>query len=159
MKNALKTVENEIVNEDFEYLPKFKNLPVSYQVTFDTYMQIVSYMKGKNVYDYIIVEMSSDIQPGKLKFMNECDKVVFVTTQDAVAVGQLETLIDSMSENSAEALIVCNRYMKGRQDYLKGSFLARHFEVVEQIDEYGKPLTYDNVKDSVLYKNLVSILE
>lgn len=159
MKNALKTIDGEIVNGDFEFLPKFKNLPVSYQISFDTYMQIVTYMKMKNVYDYIIVEMSSDIQQSKLKFMSECDKVIFVTTQDEVAVRQMETLIDSMSDNSAEVLIVCNRAVKMREDYLKSSFLSKHFEVVERIDEYGKPLTYDTVKDSVLFKNLISVFE
>lgn len=67
-KNALKIIQDEIKNEGFDFLPPFKNLPVSYQMKFSVYSQIVDYLRDKNIYDYIVVELSSELEADKLVF-------------------------------------------------------------------------------------------
>ena len=159
MKNALKTIDGEIKNEGFDFLPPFRNLPVSYQVFFDTYVQIVDFLKARNSYDYIIVEMSPELLPGKMRFIKECDKLVVLTTQDEIAVRQLEAFIDSMSSDESEMLLVCNRYNSRRRNYLAESFISRNNEVVEYIYEYGKTLNYEGVKNSILYDKTAQLLD
>lgn len=158
MKSALKLLKDEVENEDFDFLPKFKNLPVSYQISFDIYVQIISQFKDKNIYDYIVVELSSDIQIEKIKFMRNCDKLVVLTTQDYIAISKLETFMDNVANDIPEIILVCNKYNKYRKDYIKESYISRYYDILEYIDEYGQALTFENVKKSALYNKLISAL-
>lgn len=86
-------------------MPPFKNLPVSYQMKFSVYSQIVDYLRDKNIYDYIVVELSSELEADKLVFLKNCDWKVLLTTQDKIAVGKLEALLSNMLDFDRNILI------------------------------------------------------
>lgn len=155
VKNALKIVQQEIKNEDFDFLPPFKNLPVSYQMTFDTYVQIINYLKINNSYDYIVVELSSELQPEKLTFLKNCDRKIFITTQDMAAVKKLEAFLSNMLDFNQNLVFVCNRYKKEQYDYLSASNVLRNYEFAEFIEEYEGTFEPDNVKASQLFNKTV----
>lgn len=159
VKNALKIVQQEIKNESFDFLPPFKNLPVSYQMTFDTYVQIINYLKNNNLYDYIVVELSSELHPDKLVFLKNCDRKIFITTQDMVAVKKLEAFLSNMLDFNQNLVFICNRYKKEQYDYLSASDALRNYEFSEFIEEYQGTLELDNVKASQLFdKTIMCIL-
>ncbi len=159
MKNALKIIQNEIHNEDFDFLPPFKNLPVSYQMNFSMYAQIISYIRNKNSYDYIVVELSPDLQSDKLVFLKECDRTVLVTTQDKIAVGKLEKFLNHMIDFNRNIVILCNRYKRNQADYLSGGDVLRKYEFSEFIEEYSEPLDLNMVKNSQLFEKTTLCIE
>lgn len=159
MKNALKILQNEIKTEDFDYLPPFKNLPVSYQMKFNMYTQIIEYIKNKNIYDYIVVELSSDLQPEKLVFLKECDRSVIVTTQDKIAVGKLEAFLNHMLDYNQNMVILCNRYKRNQMDYLSGGEILRKYEFSEFIEEFETVPDLDTVKKSQLFDKTIVYIE
>ena len=91
-------------------MPPFKNLPVSYQMKFSVYSQIVDYLRDKNIYDYIVVELSSELEADKLVFLKNCDWKVLLTTQDKIAVGKLEALLSNMLDFDRNILILTAGY-------------------------------------------------
>ena len=159
MKNALKVVEGEIRNEDFDFLPMFRNLPMSYQIDFSTYAQIIDYFKAKNSYDFIITELSPEISGEKMRFINNTDRLIFLTTQDEIAVRKLETFMESMPRDKGNILIICNKYNAARKDFLQKSFVTRNAELAETVDEYQEAITYANTRESVLFETTVAILD
>ncbi|MCM1082608.1 MAG: AAA family ATPase [Clostridium sp.] len=159
VKNALKIVQQEIKTEGFDFLPPFKNLPVSYQMTFETYVQIINYFKNNNSYDYIVVELSSELHADKLAFLKNCDRKIFITTQDMVAVKKLEAFLSNMLDFNQNLVFVCNRYKKEQYDYLSASDVLRNYEFSEFIEEYQGALALENVKNSQLFnKTVICIL-
>lgn len=159
MKNALKIIQNEIKTEDFDFLPPFKNLPVSYQMKFSMYTQIIDYIKTRNIYDYIVVELSPDLQPEKLVFLKECDRTVIVTTQDKVAVGKLEAFLGHMLDFNHNMVILCNRYKHNQKDLLSEGEILRKYEFSEFIEEYGDALNLDVIKNSQLFDKTTICIE
>lgn len=151
IKNALKLIQGEICNIGFDYLPAFKNLPVSYQMKFDAYAQIVKSIKESNMYDYIIVELSSELQSEKLGFLKECDRAVVVTSQDRVAIGKLETFLGNMLDFNQNIVILCNRFKRNQFDYLSSSENLRRYEISEYIEEFTETLDLNMIKNSQLF--------
>lgn len=159
IKNALKILVSEIRIKEFDYLPPFKNLPVSYQVGFSTYVQIIDYIKKLNSYDYIVVEMSSELEPGKMEFILRCDKLVAVTTQDRTAVNKLKKSIDSMPDFSDKIVILCNRYKKSQRNFISETDYFKRFEISEYIEEFLEPLDFMNIEKSNLFDVTVLCVE
>lgn len=159
IKNALKIIQNEIRNEDFDFLPPFKNLPVSYQMKLPMYLQIISYLKKQNVYDYIIAELSCDLQQDKMVFLKECDRAILVTTQDKTAVDKLETFLNYMLDFNRNVILLCNRYKRNQPDYLSVNNLLRTYEFSEYIEENESVFTLEMIKKSQLLDRTVICLE
>ena len=159
IKNALKTVPDEIKNEFFDYLPPFKNLPVSYQIKFDSYVQIIDLLKRKNTYDYIVVELSSELQPQKLAFFKSCYRCVFITTQDKASVKKLETFLSSMLDFNKNIVLLCNRYNKSHNDYLSDSPLLGNCEFCEYIEEYYGTIEWESIKNTNLFDKITLCIE
>lgn len=159
IKNALKLVQSEIRNEEFDFLPPFKNLPVSYQVKFSTYAQIINYLKNKNTYDYIVVELSPEIEADKLIFLKACERTVLVTTQGRVAVTKLEKFLENMLDYNSGVAILCNRYDRNQIDYLSNSEVARKYEFGEYIEEYSSAIDFNMIKGSQLFERVAMCIE
>ena len=159
IKNALKIIQDEIKNEGFDFLPPFKNLPVSYQMKFSVYSQIVDYLRDKNIYDYIVVELSSELEADKLVFLKNCDWKVLLTTQDKIAVGKLEALLSNMLDFDRNILILCNRYKYNQPDFLSGAQLLQKYEFSEFIEEYNAPLDLEMTKNSQLFDRTILCME
>ncbi len=159
IKNALKIVLNEIKNDGFDYLPPFKNLPISYQIKFSMYAQIVAYIKQKNIYDYIVVEISPELELDKLAFLKESDRTVIITTQDKVAVRKLEVFLDYMLDFNQNIILVCNRYKRERTDYLSGSSILRMYEFSEFIEEFSYDLDLDIINKTCLFDKTTLCIE
>ncbi len=159
IKNALKIIQDEVKNEGFDFLPPFKNLPVSYQMKFSVYSQIVDYLRDKNIYDYIVVELSSELEADKLVFLKNCDWKVLLTTQDKIAVGKLEALLSNMLDFDRNILILCNRYKYNQPDFLSGAQLLQKYEFSEFIEEYNAPLDLEMTKNSQLFDRTILCME
>ena len=121
--------------------------------------QIINYLKNNNSYDYIVVELSSELHPDKLVFLKNCDRKIFITTQDMVAVKKLEAFLSNMLDFNQNLVFICNRYKKEQYDYLSASDALRNYEFSEFIEEYQGTLELDNVKASQLFdKTIMCIL-
>jgi len=158
VKNMTKLVSDEIRTEDFDFLPAFKNLPVSYHMEFDSYTNLIESIKARNIYDYIIVELSPELQVSKLSFLKTCDRKVFTTTQDLLSVKKLETFMSNMLDFNQQAVIVCNRYRKERPDYISQSSILGAYELSEIVEEYEE-LTWPMIKQSKLYERTAVCVE
>ena len=103
--------------------------------------------------------MSPEISGEKMRFINNTDRLIFLTTQDEIAVRKLETFMESMPRDKGNILIICNKYNAARKDFLQKSFVTRNAELTETVDEYQEAITYANTRESVLFETTVAILD
>lgn len=159
IKGAVKMIEKEIKNEDFDYIPPFKNLPISYHIDFPSYLQFVDYFKRNNLYDYIIVELSSELQLDKAAFLNDCYKSVIVTLQDNISVQKTKAFLSSIVDNNSNLMIICNKYNKDKRDYLMNSGLLEKYEFGDYIKEFPNGLELKDIKNLNVYDKVIRCLK
>ena len=159
IKNALKMVGGEIKTEGFDYLPAFRKLPITYHIELETYLDIIKYIKSKNSYDYIVVELSQELTAIKIAFMQSCERNLIVTTQEEVAVRKLEAFLNNMYDMNNKVTILCNRCNDSRHNYLEVSPLSSRYEISEYFDEDTKSLTFDDVKRYHLFAKTTMCVE
>ena len=156
IKNALKLLMGEIKTEGFDYIPAFNKLPSTYQVTFETYVDIVNYISQKNMYDYIVVEVSDNLSTKKNAFMHNCYRTLIVTTQEEIAVKKLELFMGSMTDFNDKVTILCNRVKTDRPNYLEVSPLVSSCEISEYMGEAETSISFQNIKD-YQYFNITTV--
>lgn len=159
IRNALKMLRQEIKQKGFDYLPPFRKLPLTYQVGFDTYVEMIHYLKKKKLYDYIVIELSDEVTTEKLSFMQECENVVFVTTQEKVAVYKLENLLDHLTGIHDKTIILCNRFQRDRKNFLSGSSLSSQYAVSEFVEELPGGISFSDIKQYQMFSRTALYLE
>ncbi len=159
IKNALKLLLREIKTEGFDYIPAFNKIPSTYQVTFETYVDMIDYINQKNMYDYIIVELSNSISTKKNSFMHNCYRTLIVTTQEETAVKKLENFLESMAGFSDKVTILCNRVKTTRTNYLEVSPLVSTYEISEYVSEGETELGFQTIKDYQCFNRTTVCLE
>lgn len=159
IKNALKMVENEIKTEGFDYLPAFRKLPITYHIELETYLDIIKYIKSRNTYDYIVVELSAQLSAIKIAFMQECERNLIVTTQDEVAIKKLEAFLANMYNMNNSVTILCNRCSDSRVNYLEVSSLSSMYEISEYVEENNRSLTFEDVRKYQLFAKTTVCVE
>ena len=122
-----------VKKKDFEYFPAWKRMLPTYGVTPDCLMEIAACIQKKNTYDYIVTELSCEIQEQKLNFLYQSDRVVLVMRQDRRTVGKLQRLLDNVVEWRGQGVIVCNFYDETAPDYLKENKSGIKYAVCERI--------------------------
>ncbi|MBE5953199.1 MAG: hypothetical protein E7257_03445 [Lachnospiraceae bacterium] len=159
IKNALKLLLREIKTEGFDYIPAFNKIPSTYQVTFETYVDMIEFINQKNMYDYIIVELSNSISTKKNSFMHNCYRTLIVTTQEETAVKKLENFLESMAGFTDKVTILCNRVKTTRTNYLEVSPLVSTYEISEYVSEGETGISFQTIKDYQCFNRTTVCLE
>lgn len=159
IKNALKMLLREIKSEGFDYIPAFSKLPAMYQVSFETYVDMIEFISQRNMYDYIVVELSSQVSIKQNAFMHNCYRTLIVTTQEEVAVRKLETFLSNMADFSDKVTILCNRVRPNVNNYLESSFLASKYEISEYVTEGQWEINLQVIKDYQYFNKTTVCLE
>lgn len=158
MEMAKRCVLNEIEHGDIDYLRPFSVLPMSYQVGVDKYFELINGIIESNIYDYIVVELSKEIEPKKITFMQKGHRTVLVTRQGEYEVLRLADFINNITKFSAMPLIVCNRFDRDKLDYLQKSELTKRCEVAEYIMEADHDISWEEVKSNGLFEKVATLL-
>ncbi len=156
IKGAVKMLEQEIKNDEFDYMPPFKNLPISYHIDFSSYVQFIDYFRKNNLYDFIVIEVSTEPQLEKISFLKDCYKCVMVTTQDKTTVQKTKAFLSGIVDKKNNLLMVCNKYCKEKTDYLFDSGLLEKYELGDYVKEYSKEDEWIKIRDLNIAKKIIS---
>lgn len=119
--------------KEFTYFPAWKRMLTSYGIDIAHIVKVIQTIKDRNIFDYIIVDMSSEIRQEKLNFLNQSDRVVLVAKQDIKSVYRLQKLAECMVESSGETVIVQNFYSENAEDFLSPYRTNMKYAVCEKI--------------------------
>lgn len=158
MDMAKRCILNEIEHGEIDYLRPFSVLPMAYQVNTDKYLELIEGVIESNTYDYIIVELSKEIEPQKIAFMQKSRKIILVTTQGDRAVAKLQDFINGVTRFAVPPLIVCNHFDTRKKDYLTDSRLKEQCEIAEYIMEAEDDISWETVKNNLLFEKVAALL-
>lgn len=150
-ERAAEMMLSKVRRNGFEYIPPFSKALASYQITIQSVVRIMEYIQKKNIYDYIVMELSQEMQPEKMNLLQKSDRIVIVTTQEEQAVAKLGLFFNGITEWRGQCFLICNHYKKERKDYLTNSGISLKYSICEYIEEQTEPITLKSLALTNLY--------
>lgn len=136
-EKAAEELLKNVKKSEFEYFPAWKRMLPAYGITTEHLLKIAACIQKKNLYDYMIVELSCEIQETKLNFLYQSDRVVLVTKQDRKTVEKLKQFMTDVVEWKGLGILVCNFYDPLQANCLteeRGKLRYTVCEYIEKLD-------------------------
>lgn len=149
----------ELGNEDFDFLRPFEKTPLSYQITEDSYLNLVDKIKNMKKYDVIVLEVSRDLTKGKLRLMEQADKVINICMQSEDAAYKNEKLLANINWKEEQWVFLCNRYKKDEENYLGNQVSLGMYSITEYIEEQEYPLNLKMIRERGIFDTTAYLLD
>lgn len=150
-EGILEEMLSYVKKDGFEYFPPFSKPLASYQITFEALLKQAEAICRKRRYDYLILELSREMDGKKMEALQKSDRIVLVTKQDELSVAKLELLTAELTELAGQCVLLCNHYTSEKEDCLKDSSAAARYAVSEYVEEWGQ-LSLKNIKENSVFK-------
>ncbi|HQA57506.1 MAG TPA: AAA family ATPase [Acetivibrio sp.] len=146
-ENIVDCLKGAVGFEKFDYILPFKYSASSLNINTKEFKHLVEAVKQAEMYDYIVLDSSSDFTLEKTMMMSFSDKVVIITAQDRVSCLKLEYFLNNIDcSDKNKFIFICNKYLPDRENWLiKGNLVGRCL-VSEYIDEFGSDPDSVNVE-------------
>lgn len=155
----IRKIEDELGNDEFDYLKPFEKSTLSYQISDQNYMNLVEQIKNMKKYDVIMLEVSRDLTKEKLMLMERADKVINVCLQTEEAAYKNEKLLTNMNWKKEQWVFLCNRYKNMEENALSNQVSLGMYEVVEYIEEQENALLLQDIRTKGLFDKTAYFLE
>jgi len=110
--DKLMDILNETIRkEGFDYVPPLEQSASALNITMDSYFHLLHQLKEIMIYEYIILDTSTEFNADKAKLMCECDKVFLVTNQDKISLWKLDCFLRNIDySNRNKFMFLCNAF-------------------------------------------------
>ncbi|WP_167955303.1 AAA family ATPase [Anaerosporobacter faecicola] len=133
-ESLIEKFRNVVREDDFDYLPPFEQSTIALNITFHSYKKLLEKVRQLEIYDYILVELSSEFLLDNVVYMGMADQVLIITNQDALSVYKLERFLTNIDYTKKDKFkIICNAYQKGKENYLVNHWREKKYDVLEYI--------------------------
>lgn len=148
--SLLAALQKEIRTEIFDYVLPLKEVASSLNITMKNYKYLIEKIKEIKIYDYIVVDASSEFNDDKSMLMSLCDKVIIITKQNKESCEKLERLFYNIDCSDTEKFIfICNCYRRDKTNEIINNEDINKFV----INEYIKEIDIDNITLEELAEN------
>lgn len=133
-ESLIKQFKADIHNEEFDYLPALERSTIALNITSNSYQQLIEKIKELGIYDFIIVEISSEFTQENVVYMRMADQVLIVTTQDAFSTFKLERFLTNIDYSGQDKFkVICNAYEEDQENYLVDRSQVKKYQIMEYI--------------------------
>lgn len=130
-----KNLSEAIQNYGFD-LPPTKMSLTTLGITLKDYIYIVEELKRMNKYDYIIVDMVSELSMEAVQIIGKADQVICIGQQDKQSVYRLKQFLWNVDmEDEVRYLFLCNKYNPANMDYMNDALQEHHISGVKEYIE------------------------
>lgn len=110
-----------LVSEGMWYLPPLRSSREALGIGASAYVELVDQFRRTNEYDFILVDIGSELTGGMLGFLEYAFRVCVITRQDAYSAFKLDVFRHNVNCSDREKYVfVCNCFEKDRQNGLLG---------------------------------------
>lgn len=132
--NVAKEMQRSVVNVGFDCLRGFKGSTLSYGITDEHYIFLIRNLVESKMYDYIIVDSSTEFSSINSKIMSISDKVVIVATQGQSEEYKINSFMQSIEYSENKFLFVCNKYAANKRSLTLPYTITEFLYEIEQPD-------------------------
>lgn len=115
------TIKSNIsTKEHFSYLKPFNDIGSMLDLKPENFAFLIKLIKKTNLYQHIIIDMSSDVNYRLSSLMNECEKILIICEQNDYSAYKIDSFLSVIPPNK-QFMFVCNKYDGSKPNYLKSS--------------------------------------
>jgi len=141
----------------FDYIPPLTNSLESYRITQDKYIKIIEAIKNRNIYDYIIVDMPSNIMMETMSLLCSMDKIVILTRQDELSLYRITKFMKCITNIDGKTVLLIKRYKKNERNVLITSDIIKDYPICECIGDESNNID-ENYKNGMYQKTIKALL-
>ena len=140
LMNGMETgaIEKVIQNNIFDYIPAFRDPLYAYNITLQSYYDMVRRLSEKEIYDYIVVEHETGLTKDLAQYLSD-SKVIAICAKDGIGEpDRLKRYINNLLDYKGQCVVICN------------SIDAAGTDINQKTDEYAYPVCeiIDSNRDS-----------
>lgn len=135
---GIDAIVNAIEKEQIDYIPSFRHPLMAYHIEFSHLQNIILKIKDMSRYNYVVIELSSEVTVDKMNFLCTSENAVYITTPEKTATYKLHKLLERLPSNGKKRFLVLNRVKDNKDNNLiKEEFaqLFDEYEVIKETDE------------------------
>lgn len=133
--NILNCINEAIGHVDFDYVKPFNSALISYDITEDDYIFFINKISESKLYDYIVIDTSSEFNKMNSSLIEISNKCIIVMKQDRYSEYKLRKYIDNISfSDNEKVMYVCNMYNPDKSDYI---YKYNPIEFIQELTEYS----------------------
>lgn len=150
-----------IENEFFDYVLPVKQSISSLNIQLEHYQELIEKLKQIKLYDYIILDTSTEFNAQKTKLMGQCNKIILITGEDSYSKCKMNSFLENIDFAGFNRFIfVSNAWNTQVSTKAVKTDPNKKFTVSEYIQKW---VDSDNVTISILgenvnYNNIVKLL-
>ena len=134
-------IRSFIRKEGFSYIPPFLSTLDARNLSYDIYLNLIRGARESKEYDFIIVDIEAGYEANRVQLLQEADKVLLITMQDAISTCKMEYIMQNLDFRDHEKyLVIMNRYRGDEMNCYMQSELQAQFPVKEKVYETETPL-------------------
>lgn len=141
-----------VKKEEFEFVPAFEKPLFAYHMDFEKYVKLIEELLKKQIYDYLIVELSQEMQAEKMNLLCRSDEAVYVMTPIKSAISKLDKIMSLLSGTSRKGVLIYNRVKTESEQNKMDGKLKEKFAFYEEIQEYSHELTLEFCEENKLFE-------
>lgn len=140
MNHIYHNIRHFIRKEMFSYIPPFLTTLDARNLDFSIYGKLIKDAKESKEYDFIIVDIEAGYSHQKVSLLQNANRVLLITKQDAVAAFKMEFLSRSLDFGDKEKyMVICNKYDSGKENVYFQSEIQSQFPIKEYVEYVATP--------------------
>ena len=161
-EHVLSYLKNALGQEEFDYVRPLRQSALAYGISEENYFCFMNRILETNVYDYMIVDVSSELTLCKTRLMAKCYRVVVVLQQDALSVYKTEEFLKNIDYSNEEKMLwICNNYQAGYENRILYSEMLQNCTVAEYVGKEemnGASIMLEDIRRSNLFQAAAYLL-
>ncbi|BCN32355.1 AAA family ATPase [Anaeromicropila herbilytica] len=152
---------NAIGTEEFDYLLPIKQSIATYNIKMEQYKNMIEKLKEESLYDYIILDTSTEFTTEKTGLMGYCDKIILITGQDSISQNKMNSFLENIDYTDNERFIFVSNIVYSMFKNIETQVdLDKKFIISEYIQEWDDThtMTINSLGDNVSYNNIAKLL-
>ncbi|ROR31764.1 AAA domain-containing protein [Mobilisporobacter senegalensis] len=150
-----------IENEFFDYVLPVRQSISSLNIQLEQYQELIEKLKDIKLYDYIILDTSTEFNAQKTKLMGRCNKIILITGEDSYSKCKIASFLENIDYGGFNRFIfVSNVWNSQPSAKAVNMDPNKKFTVSEYIQKWedSNNVTISMLGDNVNYNNIIKLL-
>lgn len=109
----------EIRNYGFDFVPPTRMSLATLDIRLKDYVYVITELKRINQYDYIVVDMMSELSVEMAQIIGQADQIICVGLQSEYSAFRMKRFLQNIDGSDlSRYLLICNKYNRQVKDYI-----------------------------------------
>ena len=160
--DLIDSLKASVKTESFDYLPPFEQSATALNITMSSYFNLLHQLVERKIYEYVVLDTSTEFNEEKARLMYESDQVLIITNQDRMSAWKLDTFLRNIDfSDKGKFLILCNSYHSGEENVYTANESAGKYTItdyIKRLPQRAECINTTNIAESTSFQKIAYYL-